>query len=143
MKALTIQQPYANFILWGYKTIEVRSRPTNYRGEFLVCAGRKKPDIGETTELLLIEKHIQEGETNTLNIYQNTGRAICVARLVDCRPMLVTDINAAMVAWDPAAYAWVLELAYAVLPTRVMGKQGWFNVDDDLITRYKYEPTCI
>ena len=37
-KALFIKQPYAGYITSGEKQIEVRSKPTKYRGELLICA---------------------------------------------------------------------------------------------------------
>ena len=46
-KALTVKQPYANDLVtvayqedgvnYGIKSIEVRSRNTHYRGDFLLC----------------------------------------------------------------------------------------------------------
>lgn len=39
MKALTVRQPYAQAIVRGTKTIENRTRNTNYRGRVLVHAG--------------------------------------------------------------------------------------------------------
>ena len=43
MKALSIKQPYAELILQGKKTIELRKWNTSFRGEFLVHAS-KTPD---------------------------------------------------------------------------------------------------
>lgn len=50
-KALTVKQPYANDlvnaaykegnIVYGFKSIEVRSRNTHYRGDVLVCSSAK------------------------------------------------------------------------------------------------------
>jgi predicted transcriptional regulator len=42
MRALSIRQPYAEFILRGIKTIEYRSRPTRIIGErFWIYASKK------------------------------------------------------------------------------------------------------
>lgn len=40
MKALSIKQPWAWLIIFGGKDVENRSWRTNYRGEFLVHAGK-------------------------------------------------------------------------------------------------------
>lgn len=40
MKALTIRQPWATLIMQGYKRYEFRSWKTNFRGEFLIHAGK-------------------------------------------------------------------------------------------------------
>ena len=39
-KALSVKQPYAGYIATGEKQIEVRSKPTKYRGQLLICASR-------------------------------------------------------------------------------------------------------
>jgi len=44
MKALSIKQPWAELILQGRKTIEIRSWNTKYRDYFLIHAP-KKPDM--------------------------------------------------------------------------------------------------
>jgi len=43
MKALSLKQPFAELILQGRKTIELRKWNTNFRGEFLIHAS-KIPD---------------------------------------------------------------------------------------------------
>lgn len=37
-RALTVKQPYADDLVNGSKTIEVRSRKTSYRGDLLICS---------------------------------------------------------------------------------------------------------
>lgn len=39
-KALSVKQPYAEYIASGEKTIEVRSKPTKYRGEIVICSSK-------------------------------------------------------------------------------------------------------
>ena len=41
MKCLSVCQPFANLIIQGKKTIELRKWNTKFRGEFLVHASRK------------------------------------------------------------------------------------------------------
>lgn len=43
MKALSLKQPFAELILQGRKTIEIRKWNTHFRGEFLIHAS-KTPD---------------------------------------------------------------------------------------------------
>lgn len=43
MKALTLQQPWAQLVALGVKTIETRSWSTKYRGRLLIHAGAKRP----------------------------------------------------------------------------------------------------
>ena len=44
MKAISIRQPWANLIAAGGKTIEVRTRPTKYRGPLLIVSA-KRPTV--------------------------------------------------------------------------------------------------
>jgi ASC-1-like (ASCH) protein len=41
MKALSLRQPYAELIIKGDKTIEIRTWNTEFRGEFLIHAAQK------------------------------------------------------------------------------------------------------
>ncbi|HVC58350.1 MAG TPA: ASCH domain-containing protein [Candidatus Acidoferrales bacterium] len=43
MKCLSVKQPYADLIVKGLKTVELRSWNTNYRGELLIHAS-SEPD---------------------------------------------------------------------------------------------------
>lgn len=45
-KALTVKNPYAEYIAQGKKTIEVRSKNTKHRGELVICSSQK-PEIQE------------------------------------------------------------------------------------------------
>jgi hypothetical protein len=40
-KALSVRQPWASMIVWGLKTIEVRSWSTEYRGELFIHASKR------------------------------------------------------------------------------------------------------
>jgi len=83
MKALSIKNPWATLIADGKKTIETRTWPTKYRGPLLICATKQPPA-------------------------PNSGYAVAVADLVDCRVMVPADEPAAAVAVYPGAHAWVL-----------------------------------
>lgn len=56
-KALCVKQPYANAIAVGAKTIEVRSRKTNYRGPILICSSKNPyiPGLASGATLALCE----------------------------------------------------------------------------------------
>lgn len=108
MKALSIRQPWASLIRDGKKTIEVRSWITRFRGEFLVVASAR-PDGPES------------------------GAALCIVRLEDCRPMTPDDESAALCRWTPGAWAWVLTDVRPIRPLRMKGKLSFYEVSDSLI----------
>ena len=103
MKALSFKQPWANLIASGKKTIETRSWGTDYRGEILIVSA-KRPKIAPA------------------------GFAVAVARLVECRPMTLSDERAAMCEVYEDAVAWVLRDIRPLRPFPVTGQLGLFDV---------------
>lgn len=71
MKALTIKQPYATLIAEGIKEYEFRTWKTNYRGEFLVHAGKGK-------NIQYMEKF------KDLDLEYPSGCIIAIASLENC-----------------------------------------------------------
>jgi hypothetical protein len=124
MKALSIMQPWITLIMTGEKSIEVRSRNTSYRGDVLLCSS-KAPG--------LTKEGMREFEKD-YGVSCLYGHALCVARLVDSRPLREGDEDAAFVETvDPSAYGWVLESIRPVVPFPVKGKLGFYEVDDHLV----------
>lgn len=110
MKVLTIQEPYATFIMQGMKKIETRSWQTKYRGEIYIHAGKSK------TYLRKIK------DNNIMKLLENTklnyGNIICKAELVDCIYMTNEFINKiknkkdyeyTLGEYEIGRYAWVLK----------------------------------
>ena len=108
VKALSLHNgdpAWLDMIMAGLKTIETRTWSTSYRGPLLLV-GAKRP-----------ENHL-------------SGKAACLVRLADCRPMTAADETAACCAHRPGLYAWVLgEKDNMVRPWPVRGRQGLFNAE--------------
>ncbi|MGC8491645.1 MAG: ASCH domain-containing protein [Syntrophobacteraceae bacterium] len=125
MKAITIPHPYAFEILSGRKTIEATEWDSLHRGDILICSARKPAFSNEEMEEI-------EDEYGTLFLY---GHALCIARLLDVRPMRDGDEEMALMdEIDPDAYSWVFEDIRPVVPFPAKGKREFFEVDDSLIT---------
>ena len=60
MKCLSVRQPFADLIISGRKTIEIRNWKTNYRGELLIHAS-KIPDKVALEHFKINEKNIELG----------------------------------------------------------------------------------
>ena len=105
--ALSLKQPWLNYIRDGKKTIETRKWSTTYRGELLLCAS-KKPAI------------------------EPYGCAVLLVDLVDVRPMTDADWPAAYIDPYPRAYGWHLANIRRVNPVPVKGMLNIFTVDLDL-----------
>lgn len=140
MKALSIKQPWANLIVTGKKTIETRTRNTKYRGPLLIVSS-KIPDFNA----LNARKPLQVGQLKLFtsdHITSNDlsaglcGYALAIADLVDSRPMVPADQEAACCPIYPKAHSWVLENVRPLkVPFTVKGQLGIYEVSDELIER--------
>lgn len=104
MKAISVNQPWANLIVSGEKTIETRKWPTKHRGKLLIVSSRS-PNIAPA------------------------GYAVAVVEVVDCRPMVPADEKAALCKVYPGAYSWVLKNIRRIEPFPVKGQLGLYEVD--------------
>lgn len=147
MKCLSVKQPWAGLIQQGPKIIETRTWATPYRGD-LVIVSSKKPVFDENiwqcpscfsfgTKDDFDVCGAQEGKTfcNKCNREVQAyivdasagGVTMCVAKLVDCRPMTLLDQPAARCGFYTGAFAWVLEDIRKMLPSPVRGALGIFE----------------
>lgn len=105
MKALSVRQPFADNIARGIKTLEIRSWPTHYRGDLLICAAKKR-----------------HGDLPT-------GIAVAIVTVSDCRPCVPGDDDAgACCEPDEGDFAWVLTDVRPIKPFPVLGRLGLFDV---------------
>ena len=106
MMAISLHQPWATWISKGKKTIETRFWPTAYRGDLLIVS-TKKPKFNDYP----------------------LGKALCVVKVVGCRPMKVPDEEKAMCRWKCGKYSWLLEDIRKIEPFDVKGSQRFYDVD--------------
>ena len=104
MKAISLKQPWANYVASGKKTIETRKWATKHRGELLIVSS-KSPDIPPA------------------------GYALAVAELIECRPMVKSDEKAAMCGVYPKARSWILKNIRRIKPFPVKGQLNLYEVD--------------
>jgi hypothetical protein len=104
MKALSVRQPWATKISNGEKTLEIRSWRTHYRGPLLIVASARK--------------------CGGLPV----GCALCVVELLDCRPMVPGDAEAACCEYQEGAWAWEVRLVSHTLYTPIKGKLSLYEV---------------
>lgn len=125
MKSLTVCQPYAHLIIHCDKRIENRTRPTKYRGQLAIHAGKS-------------EKWIEPYLFNQTNPYPRVaiipelvfGAIIGTVDLVDCVPL--EKVEGQPYAGGP--WCWILENPRPLSePIPWKGQLGLFNVPDDVI----------
>ncbi len=86
---LGIRQPWAELILRGIKTIEVRSQPTNLRGPIYLYVGKKFADIPAADEM--VEQHAIDVDALPMGIIVGT------IDIIDCHPCTSADEKASCV----------------------------------------------
>jgi hypothetical protein len=123
MKALSVQQPWAQLIANGEKSLEVRIRRTHYRGPLVICAsGRPAPlHVAELYSLSMLRAKAPRGCT------------ICIVDLVDCiegKPEHAAHTGGV----DPTGqWCWVLKNPRALEQRPVKGWLGIFDIDPKLV----------
>jgi hypothetical protein len=102
MRALSIRQPWAELILLGHKTIEVRSQRTNIRERVYIYAGRRRIEAEEEARI---------GAKFSIDV-DGLPRGVLVGmvEIVGCRPLEMKDSKAACFKIDRAdgLFAWLL-----------------------------------
>jgi hypothetical protein len=126
MKCLSLKQPYAELLVSGKKTIEVRKWNTKFRGQFLVHAS----------------KNINEDACKRLKIDQAklvTGAIVGEANLYNVisygtKNSFLKDKNKHFASsnYDKPKYGFLVNEAKRFdIPIPIRGKLGFFNVELD------------
>ena len=124
MKVLTVKEPWASLIAYGYKEYEFRSWKTNYRGKILIHAGKS------------LEKDMSK-KFEDYNLNYSKGEIIAVADLTDC--ILVDEkFNEELSKKNKlvyghsnhiSKYAWKLENVKLINKIEINGKLGLWNYE--------------
>ena len=119
MKTLSIRQPWAWLIANGYKSIENRDWPTQFRGEFLIHASKTltRGDYEDAKDFI---SHI-DVMIPTPNFEKlERGGIIGEAKIVDC-------VSQSFSPWFVGKYGFVLEnqRPWGFIPCK--GALGFFN----------------
>ena len=123
MKCLSVSQPFAELIILGKKTIELRKWNTNYRGELLIHAPLKirKEDV----KRLKIDKKIVTGAiVGKVEIYD--------VKKYDSQKQVKSDqkFHFASKNFHDRTYGFLLKNAKAFrVPIPVKGQLGLFEVE--------------
>jgi hypothetical protein len=128
LRALSIRQPYAWAIIRGFKPVENRSWSTDFRGTFLIHAGKleERDDVELVIRQLSIETpYSYQALMEDYQANQGLGCIVAVAKIVDC----VTYHKS---HWFYGPYGFVIENPLPIKPIPYKGKLNFFYVPDDL-----------
>lgn len=117
MKALSVQQPWAELIARGVKTLEVRSWRTWYRGPLLIVSSLKVSRLPEAKRYPDILAEAPRGVT------------VCTVDLVDIREGKPTDARRACVQ-PVGRQVWLLANPTRVPARPAKGKLKLFDLPD-------------
>lgn len=128
MKVLTIKQPWATLIMSGIKKYEFRSWKTNFRGEFLVHAGK-----GVDKEAMERLKKYLPDEIPIGKILGKATITDCIAMNDDLAKMLDKENSDIYTSHSFSNnYAFKLEnIENFKEPIEINGKLGFWNYDFD------------
>jgi predicted transcriptional regulator len=121
--ALGVKQPWAELILQGEKTLEIRSRPTNICGRIYLYTSKKKAQ--EDFALQAVQTHQLEIESLP------TGLLVGSVEIIGCRKATARDEQASCVPGNilTGHYAWELgqpQRFQEPLPVRFLPYGVWF-----------------
>lgn len=126
MKVITLKQPWASLVAYGYKKFEFRSWKTNYRGKVLIHAGVgvDKDDI----------KKFQ-----SLGLPYPSRRIIAEVEILDCIKIdfdfnnkIKNMNNIVYGSKDRTGYAWVLgDVKLINSDIEIKGRLGFWEYDRD------------
>ena len=134
MEAISLWQPWASAMAFGWKQVETRHWATKYRGPLLIHAAKKVIEW-PSIDIQLAFKGIAFLPSDL-----PLGALLCKVDLVDCERILVhnkpEDIGERILGnYEPGRFMWVTANLETFDPIPYRGGQGFFNVPDGLIQK--------
>lgn len=132
MKAISLWQPWASAMALGFKKIETRSWSTNYRGPLFIHAAKKVIKWPS----LYIQKVFDKTAFQPDDL--PFGQILCQVDLIDCKKIFIHnqpsgEMERLMGDYTPGRYMWATDNLQTLFPFPFKGKQGIFDVPDDLV----------
>lgn len=141
MKAISLYEPWASFIMLGWKTIETRTHDrfkSLIKEVILIHAAKKLDDSGIWGEYLGDEQMELLSEKNLSGYFDETrGKILGSVYVNSSRRLYQDDSRLALINCDPiieVRYGLFLERPCPLIkPIPYRGRQGIFNVPDEMI----------
>lgn len=139
IKALSVKQPWASLIVYGFKKIETRTWKTERRGPLLIVSSKKPDELGF--------HYVRASYPDLLtNIKISYGQAIGLVDLIDIEKLRPEEQDKYLCPYDPRLYGWRFENPIVINPFPVKGKLQIYDVNigdnaqiKDYLNEYKYE----
>lgn len=133
MKAITIHQPYASFVIAGTKHYETRSRNTRIRGKVAIHAGAKEPYQVLKNLPPDMRKKVIDLQRELDLLEPPLGAIIGTVEIVDCVQVealwdQLTSEEISIGDYSAGRFAYVLQNPVMFVdPIPARGAQGWWT----------------
>lgn len=119
MKAISLQHPYAAWVVEGRKPLETRMWSTSYRGPIFIHVS-KSIDWAAMTRL--------GAPYHSAQLLNERGRVIGRAELVNCRLMKPEDEPLTLCPWEPRRKVFELQAIERIPSFPARGQLGLFEI---------------
>jgi len=129
MKAISLWQPWASLMAHGRKTIETRSWKTSYRGPLLIHAAQRPMEM-------IHSEAVCDFDDLGVNLTELPyGCLVCQVDLVDVKLILNGWVGreTSHSNFTSGRWAWITENLEIFEPIPYKGRQGLFNVPEELL----------
>ena len=128
MRGLALSQPWAELVISGRKTIEVRAKNTSYRGWFYVYAAKKdtKEEVVKKFGFRDLPTGVIVGKAFLYDVrqYRNDG-----AFYLDAKQHLATPTMMELEGWDAKSkWGYIITKVERLKPIPYRGMTGFFPV---------------
>lgn len=135
MKALSLWQPWASWVAWGWKTIETRTHPRfrSLVGQTIAIHAAKRWDEHALTvawPFLTLKQYLISRELP----HHRQGHIVAVAEVVKCARLRVEDADAALsavVKEDPRFGLQLSAVRSITAPIYARGRQGIWTLSPE------------
>lgn len=136
MKAISLWQPWASFLVMGTKKIETRGWHTSYRGPLLIHAAQRR--IKHELFLLSLQDEYRKAMDGLQWDHIPFGALVGIVELIDCvrteriSPVL-SSTEVALGNYAHGRYGWICSNPITFeTPIPYKGQQGFFDVDESV-----------
>ena len=138
MKAISLWQPWASAMAFGWKRNETRSWATKYRGPLLIHAAKKIVGWPSIEIQAIFWEHEVFDDIAFEPSALPRGVLLCKVDLVDCKKIFIHNrpegIERVLGDYTPGRFMWITDnLKPFLYPIPYRGSQGFFDVPDEIL----------
>lgn len=133
MRAISLWQPWATFLVMGLKKTETRHWSTKFRGPLLIHASQTNAGMRNKSLFAMAEK-LCENSAHKVPVKFMFGGYVGIVNVVDCKrieDIKPDSLDWLLGNWGENRFGWICENPVAfknIVPAK--GKQGFWTVSD-------------